>query len=306
MRRLPLVLAIVAAVGIVVLGAALIIAARGDDAGVSRPRASVAVVGAGVQPSAHAFGDPVVAELVLDVDPAVVDPDTIRIPTEFSPYEPAGPTRVERTETGGTVRLRYRYPLVCLGEGCSPEGSRRVFEFPLGNVVYRFRATPGRATAIVDWQPFTVTSRVGEQALADRGWRADVTTLPDVSYRLTPETLAALLFAGSITFAGLAVALAWWRLRPRRRQVEEAELEPVRRLTPLERAFALAREAARNGDSPDRRRALERVARELGSRGHRDLADRARDLAWAAGAANPAAIEELADEAKVLGNGETP
>jgi hypothetical protein len=305
MRRLLLGLALVAAVGIVVLGAVLVIAARDEEPGVSRPRASLTVVGAGVQPLAHAFGDPVVAELVLDVDSVIVDPESIRIPTDFSPYEPAGPAQVERTETGGALRLRYRYPLVCLREGCSPQGSRRVFEFPLGNVIYRFRATPGRATAIVDWQPFTVTSRIGAGASSDGDWRADVTTLPGVSYRLTPGTLAALLFAGSIAFAGLAVALAWWRLRPRRQQVEPAELEPVRRLTPLEQALALAREAAQNGDSPDRRRALERVARELGTRGHRDLADRARDLAWAAGSANPAAIEELADEARVLGNGET-
>jgi hypothetical protein len=306
MRRLLLALAVVAALAIVVVGAVLVIAARDEDRAVPRPRASVTIVGAGVQPPAHAFGDPVVAELVLEVDPAVVDPDTIRIPTEFSPYEPAGPTKIERTESGGTLRLRYRYPLICLDEGCSPEGSRRVFEFSLGNVVYQFRTTPGRATAIVDWQPFTVTSRVGEQALADREWRADVTILPGVSYRLAPGTLAALLFAASVAFAGLAVALAWWRLRPRGRQVEQAELAPVRPLTPLERALALAREAARNGDSPDRRRALERVARELDSRGHRDLADRARDLAWAAGLANTAAIDELAEEAEVLGNGEKP
>jgi hypothetical protein len=306
MRRLLLIVAVVAAVAIVVLGAVLVIAARGEDPGVSRPRSSVAVVGAGVEPPTHAFGDAVAAELVLEVDPAVVDPATIRIPTDFSPYEPVGATQVERTETGGTLRLRYRYPLECLREGCSPEGSRRVFEFPLGNVLYRFRATPGRATAIVDWPPFTVTSRVGEQALAEREWRADVATLPKVSYRLTPGTLAALLFAGSLAFAGLAVALAAWLLRPRRRQVEQAEREPVRRLTPLQRALALARESSRNGDSPDRRRALERVARELGIRGHTDLADRARDLAWAAGSASPAAIEELVDEAEVLGNGETP
>jgi hypothetical protein len=306
MRRLLLGVALVAAVGIVVLGAVLVIAARGEEPGASQPQASVTVVGAGVQPSAHAFGDPVVAELVLDVDPTVADPETIRIPTDFSPYEPAGPAQVERTETGGALRLRYRYPLVCLREGCAPEGPRQVFEFPLGNVVYRFRATPGRATAIVDWQPFTVTSRIGEQTGSDRGWRADVTTLPGVSYRLPPGTLAALLFAGSIAFAGLAAALAWWRLRPPRGQVEPAELEPVRRLTPLEQALALAHEAARNGDPPDRRRALERVARELGTRGHRDLADRARDLAWAAGSASPAAIEQLAAEARMLGNGETP
>ena len=56
--------------------------------------------------------------------------------------------------------------------------------------------------------------RVGEQALADRTWQADVTALPAVSYRWSPGLLAAELFGGSVLLAALGVLLAWKLTRP--------------------------------------------------------------------------------------------
>jgi hypothetical protein len=111
------------------------------------------------------------------------------------------------------------------------------------------------------------------------------------------------LLAGTAAFAFLGLGLAWRLTRTRAPAVIEEGEPDVPTLAPLERALELARDASRNGDPPERRRALERVARELGGRGLAELADRARALAWASGAADPAAIEALARDAHAANGG---
>jgi hypothetical protein len=78
-----------------------------------------------------------------------------------------------------------------------------------------------------------------------------------------------------------------------RRRHTAADEESSARLTPLERALQLARDASRNG-SGDPRRALERVARELAADGKPALAGRARTLAWSPHQASTEQIDELA------------
>jgi hypothetical protein len=87
--------------------------------------------------------------------------------------------------------------------------------------------------------------------------------------------------------------LAVWALglRPRRAGAAVAAVEDV---PPLERALALAREASVNGSGADGRKALERLARELGRAGLEELGGRARRLAWSPAAPTAAAVEELA------------
>ena len=304
MRRLAPSLAFLAALAVTLGGIAYVLGARAEEReGAPPPQQALTIVSTSVRPSVHAFGEPVVAELVLVGNAEVVRPETVRIDPDFSPYERAGPGRVERVVSGSNIRWRYRYPLRCLREGCAPVGDRRTFEFPLASVAYRFRLSPGPANFIVEWPSFEVTARVDDAALAERAWRADAAAVPAPSYWFSPAALAAVLLVGTAGFASLGAGLAW-RLSRRR---ESAALEPdeaeVPTLAPLERALELAREASRDGDPPDRRRALERVARELGSRGLADLADRARALAWASGVADPAAIDELARDARAANGG---
>jgi hypothetical protein len=141
------------------------------------------------------------------------------------------------------------------------------------------------------------------EELAPERWRADVTSLPAVTYARSPGTIAAALVAGSILLALLAVWLVWRLARPQAIvAVDEVEAEETR-ASALERALHLAREASLDGDSPERRKAFERVARELGSRGHGDLADRARSLAWSSGTPNLAVVDELEREALAATNG---
>ncbi|MGI9111830.1 MAG: hypothetical protein ACR2GT_06505 [Gaiellaceae bacterium] len=304
MRRLAVPLALLAALAVTGGGLALVLASRDGDEDDLRPlRQSLAIVSTSVRPSVHAFGEPIVAEVVLVGDAEVVRPETVRLDPDFAPYEAAGPGRVERIAAGSSVRWRFRYPLRCLREGCAPVGDRRTFEFPLASVAYRFQLSPGPASLIVEWPGFQVTARVDDTALAQRAWRGDVSAVPAPSYRWAPGALAAALLVGTAAFAGLGVGLAR-RFSLRRAPVAaEAGPDVVATLAPLERALELARAAVRNGDPPDRRRALERVARELGSRGLPDLADRARALAWASGAADPDAIENLARDARSANGG---
>jgi hypothetical protein len=304
MRRLLLLAAAVVAAGIFAGGLALVLSAGGDDDGATlAPRASMSVAAAEVRPPVHAFGEPVVAEVVLVADQALVRPDSIRIAADFTPYERAGPVRVERTTAGSSLRIRFSYPLRCLREGCAPDGPRGSFEFPISNVVYRFHSSPGPASAVIDWPRFEVTARSSSEAVAPQAWRANLGALPEVTYRWSPGPLAAALLAGSFGFGVLGVGIAWLLVRrpgPAGPLVDDAE---ALALTPLDRALELARDAARNGDPPDRRKALERVARELSARGLAELATRARALAWSSGAANPAAVDDLARDVGAAANG---
>jgi hypothetical protein len=306
--RRPLVtVAVIAGLAIFVGAVTLLLDARKGDGGAvaTRPRASVSVVSAAIRPATHHFGEPVVAELVVVADKSLVDPSTVRVNPDFTPYEPIGPRQVERTETATSVRWRFRFPLRCLRDGCAPDGARRTIELPGAGVLYQFR-TEGRGTAIVDWPSFDVTARVPDDALAPENWRAEVASLPAVTYARSPTTLAAGLLGGSFVFALIGLGLVWWLTRPKETLEQEQLQEEPERLTTLERALQLAREAALDGDSPERRKALERVARELGDRGLPDLADRARALAWASGAASAVAVDDLARDARAAANGGAP
>jgi hypothetical protein len=305
MRRPLVVLAALAGVVIVAVGVGLVFHASRDDGGavISRPRAAMTVVSTSVRPVAPHFGEPVAAELVVVGDKAAVDPGTVRVTPDFTPYEPIGPRQVRRTETATSVRWHFRFVVRCLKEGCAPEGPRRTMDFPGAAVVYRFRSAPGPSTAIVDWPEFEVSARVRDDALAPERWRADVTSLPAVSYERSPTTLAAAFVGGSLVLALLGVVLVWFLARPREIEALHGPQPEEASLTPLERALQIAREAALDGDSPERRKALERVARELGAEGFPRLADRARALAWSAGPANPAAVDELVGDTHAAMNG---
>ena len=307
MRRVALVGAGVLTAAIVAGGVALVLDARGTGGSPapSSPRASVSVVSATVRPSVHDFGDPVVAELVVVADKALVDPASVRVDPDFTPYEPVGPRVVQRTETATGVRWRIRFPLRCLGDECAPDGDRRTIDFPTTGVVYRFRGAPGRSTALVEWPSFQVSARVPSDALAPQSWRADVTSLPAVSSRAEAGTLAIALVLGSIALALLGFLIVW-RLTRRESADEVEEPEVEEEVTALERALRLAHEASLEGDSPERRKALERVARELGARDLPELADRARSLAWSPGAASTVAVEELVRDSRAATNGGHP
>jgi hypothetical protein len=141
----------------------------------------------------------------------------------------------------------------------------------------------------VPWPILTVYSRFasanfegGTATSSSTPWRAELLTMPEVSYRAPPSLLAIAALGLGALFAvgGVAlVVLAW----PRREHAPppEPEPEPLPVLTPLEQALELLEDASRDDGVEDRRRSLELVAEVLADHeGARDIVRTAKVLAW--------------------------
>ena len=142
-----------------------------------------------------------------------------------------------------------------------------------------------RKSIAVDWPSLLVYSRLDPVELAasdpreEPPWRADLRSLPDVSYRARPNFIVFLLLAGA-TAALIAalVVLAPLALPALRRLTRRKELAWAR-LPSFERALALLDRDTPGAVEP-RRQALELVATELGQHGESELELSARRLAW--------------------------
>jgi hypothetical protein len=243
-----------------------------------------------LEPRVHLFGDPVTAHVDLRFDKRRVRPDNIVLDVLFRPYEQVGPERRERSDVGETARLRISYPLQCLARACTPGGPRREIRFSPVRVQYVLRDVRARATDTAEWPPVDVASRLGAFDIQEARWRADLDP-PPVSYRVSPGWLAAGL-GGSALLLALGACLLAWRLLERRPD-EETGAVPVETRPPLERALEHVGLLSANGSMPDRRRALERLARELERVEEPTLATRARRLAWAPGQPERTEVDHL-------------
>jgi hypothetical protein len=296
--RVPrIVQALLAVLAGVVIG--LVWLAVSDDGTTVRPQQAVEIT-TDITPDAHVFGQTVVATAEVLVDTADIDPRSVRAEVDFTPYEQAGPRTVERRSSGGVGHVVFRFPLRCLKEGCDTSTARGLAELETGRIVYRFRSGSGDAFAALDWPPFEVASRVSGDDVEQIRWRAAETALPDVTYRADPTWLAAILLAAAAVAAAGAAFLASrvWKEHPT--EVAPATAAPV--ATPLQRALALAREASLDGDTPRRRKALERVALELGVVNQPELAAEARKLAWSSDGSGREEVESLARRAEENGS----
>ena len=285
-----------AAVAVAVAVAAVLFLARrdGESPPLREPR-SIATVRNKLTPRTPAFGDRMMAEVVVVVDRELVVPGSIQVNARFDPYELAGPVERDAAEIGRLLRVRYRYTLDCLSEACTPSADTPVIELPRARVAYRYSGTAGRAGQNVRWPPLRVAPRVGPAELEAALWRADTRAVSAASYRISPGILAAILIGTSIALVLVAGAIVYRLLGAHRRAVAEVEVDAR---PPLDRALELARLASRNGGTPERRKALERVARELVGLGLPDLADRARTIAWSPAGPSAEAVEQLERDAR--------
>jgi hypothetical protein len=298
-RSLLLVLAAVAA-GVAV-GLALL--ARGDDLPPADPEgAPGAAIQArtAIEPRVALFGEPVSAEAELLVDPGKVIPSSVRLETAVQPFTQVSATRTEES-AGDLVRVRYRYRLACTSVACLPGDSTRELALEPGRLIYVRRATGAnvpdvRSQDTVTWPEFTVASRVGPFDAEQARWRADLASLPELTRRASPTALGAALLGGSALLALAGVLLLGSQLRTRR--AAEAVEEETPRATALERA--LAGVVSANGAGEDRRRSLERLARELSSSGRGELAGRARRLAWSPRPAGRPDVDALAADVRAV------
>ena len=297
MKRAAVIAVAATAALIVGLGVGQLWLARGGGETVALPSELVAVT-TSLRPTVHAFGDPVEARADVLVDTREIDLESIRLQPEFGPYEALEPPMVTREQFGDVGRARYVYRLVCLKEGCDAAGARGVSDFPSGRLRYEFRDRRGNAFEAFDWPLLEVASRVAEADTEQIRWRSDATTLVPASYRVGALGAAAVLLVVALGCVGAATVIArrlWW---PTGASDGDSSEETVS-MTPLELAFDVAL-LADGPDPPDRRRALERVARELESTGRDDLVLEARSLAWAPAPSSVEQVGALAVRAGVL------
>jgi hypothetical protein len=280
-RRTPAAAVLAAAAVIaVVLGFAL----EGGwwSSGGTAPRGVAISADASLSPGAVHFGDPLTARAVVVLDPARVRTSTVRFAPRFGSYLVTRDLRETRSE-GGLTRISYSFTLECLGAGCATGQAQVPLQFPQAALRFRTRSgTPGRLRVV--WPTVTLASRLDDADRAEPAahLRADVSP-PAVTYRFSPGLLVAGLAVASgllVLAAGILVFLAFPRTVPPGAEPEQDG--PAR--TPLEDALLLVREASSDGHGPEvRRKALQRLVRELRSSDLRELAQAAGRLAWSNG-----------------------
>lgn len=292
-RRLVFVVAIAAAVA-GALALLFVLRARGDEGAAARAAAGVEMAAveadATVSPSAALFGDTVLAHVDVLLDKRRVDPDSVRVRATFAPFEIVGPPRRLRRDAGSSAYLRRTFVLRCLSGTCVPSGESARYEFPRARIAFTKRTEDAPSTSSIStfmpsvriYSRFTAATAGAERGSAP--WVVDLLSLPAASYRIAPGRLTALLLAAA-TLAALGGVFLGYRAWPPRvpaKPEPEPEVPPASPLSPLEQALVLLEQSIRTEGAADQRRALELVAEELelADWGDRDLARRARALAW--------------------------
>ena len=285
--RPAIVAAVVAAIamGIGTLAGAILGTGGGGSA---LPNGAPLAVTAAVNPTVVQFGDPLTARIDIAVDTHKVDPDRVRIATDFRPFDRLG-YHMTRRDAGRITFIRETYRLRCLSRDCvqilpavaaaaggaKPSG-RRATQFRPALIYVKGRPTV--QPTLLQWQTVESVTRVNqtESQLQTFFYHADLTP-PARSYALSPGGLLWLLLLVLIALLVVPITLVVRRVREYRRARGPA---PKEELSPLERALRLLEWANRQPDGEDRRRALELVALELLRGGRDELGGEARELAW--------------------------
>ena len=284
---------------------------RDDNQSVApvKPGSAPVTVKTDVTPRTHLFGDTLVArvDVVIDREGADAHP---RVERSFTPYVAERVTTVRRDAERFT-QLRYTFRLRCLTAGClSPSGRARVRFEPV-RVLYRSASgKPGVVRAT--WPPVELYSRLASvprqrededssrfATPVQEPWRADLTALPAVSYRLSPKLVIALLLLAAALLV-LPAGVLVYRALPRRKPLSWESWLAL--LPPVERALAVLERARTQGDATARRRALERLGMELRAHEADVLARAALELAWAEAPPSSAAILSLEQEIRHAGD----
>ncbi len=291
--RAPLVAGAVALITLAVLLVAWIRGGGGESTPATQGRAIQAR--ADITPRRVLFGDTVTALVEVTLDRDRVDPDSVRVTADFRPWKPIREPERLRQDGDTTSVLRLTYVLRCLTSGCiatdqAAVQTENIIE-TFGQARLTYTAPEGVGSGepvsrLVPWPRFLVDARYSQRdaqnaGASTGGWRADLLSMPAVTYSVAPGALFALLLAGGalLAIAGIAFARRVRLLRPPPAP-PSVTASPQPTLTPLERALALLEETARVDGAADQRRALELVAGALSERGAVTLAQASRALAW--------------------------
>lgn len=249
-------------------------------------------------PSPAFFGDATVAEIAVDLDTSIVATGSLRVEANFSPYLQAARPLVRRSRSGRAETVTYRYTLQCVTDACLPpvDGARRI---QLAPVVVSATSDNRRIAITRSWPITSVSSRLhpADVSSVTPRFRRPAELSP-ADFGVSPTLLANLLTA----VAGLLTAAAFMIVAPE--LVALAARRHGHRTswpTPLARALALTRRAARSPDAADRREALGLLAETLAAEGMQPLADVTGKVAWSEELPTALRTLELAEAAEKAG-----
>jgi hypothetical protein len=272
---------------------------------------------ASLSPPIHLFGDRVTASIAVVADTKWVDPDRLRVTASFLPYKPINPPTILRLHTGRFEQLTWTWTLRCLRSPCvpryPPSDTAHVFHFPLAHIDY-LKPNGKPAYGITSaWPPLEAITQIGPSvaaALGQKGalpWRFRIAPVAAPAYRVSPSSLywLSLALAAALGCAALLLAGRWaLSLRPER----AAGPTLSGAATPLERALVLLEWARAHDDDTLQRKALERVADELGTDvGDIDeLTEKARELAWSSSGPESGEVDTFSERVHEQAHVEDP
>jgi hypothetical protein len=285
-RRAVIVAGVAAVViGVITLAAGILSTGGGGSA---LPNGAPLASTASIEPSVVQFGDPLTARIDIAVDTKKVDPDGVRIATDFRPFDRLSQHRTRR-DAGRITYIRETYRLRCLSRDCvqvlpsvasaaggaKPSG-RRATQVRPARIYVQGRSSV--QPTLLQWPTIESVTRVNqaEAQLQTFFYHADLKP-PARSYALSTGGLLWLLLLVFLALFAVPATLAVRRIRAYRRARGPA---PREELPPLERALRLLEWANHQPAGENRRRALELVALELLRGGRHDLGGEARELAW--------------------------
>jgi hypothetical protein len=263
---------------------------------------------ASLTPPVQLFGDPITASIAVVADTKWVDPSRLLVTASFRPYQPIHAPTVLRLRTGRFEQITWTWTLRCLSAPCvpryPPSDTSHVFHFPLAHIDY-LAANGTKSYGITSaWPPVRALSQLSPSALSTIGhrlglpWLAHFTPLAAPTYSIRPGLLywLSLSLAAVLGAAALLLAGRWaLSMRPQRATVPTLSATA----TPLERALVLLDWARQHDDETLQRKALERVADELGTEvaGLDELTEKARELAWSSRGPEGEAVDSFSKQA---------
>jgi hypothetical protein len=107
----------------------------GAPPGSGLPETGIAARGS-VDPRNILFGDSIRAHVDVLLDRGKVDPASVRVSTQFVPWEIVGPQVRTRSDSGSNTHLRTTFTLRCTSSPCLPNNNASALEFNPARVSY--------------------------------------------------------------------------------------------------------------------------------------------------------------------------
>jgi hypothetical protein len=292
--------------------AELPIYSSGTSVGEGKPLKAYATLA----PQVHLFGDVITARLAVVADTKWIDPERLRVSTGFEPYTVVRTPHRASSSVGRFQQVTWTWTLRCITTKCVPRlpPSERFHIFRFQTIHIEYVKTNGKPAYGIDatWPEVEVYSQVSPGVVASLqrtnhlNWRFHITPVAAPTYRVSPVVLYWLAFGAGLAMLVVAAAFGWrWYRMMRPRKVYGPGDTTG---TPLERALAVLAWAHARGDETLERKALERVAGELGVetpvQDADELSRTARELAWSSRTPEDEEVETFSERAR--GTGRAP